>query len=247
MEAETVAKEYPESFDEGAAAQAQTKTELKVGAGERIRMKFVSGPLTYRENYFEIGTKDDGTPKKIRIALPFASQLPGHKMKVKYLCEVLVLDGPAKGQNKLFAFGQQVWDDLNVIKLDHGSIRVPDIIVSRKGATKDDTKYKASAVPSTVEAKTVPLAFNLEVEVRYATKEDIDKLPPPTVGKASGEDMVSVISAAQVDLIDSLCKQKSLGMKELSKIIERKAGKAKSIDEMTVGEASGVIEALKNY
>lgn len=248
---QTVAKEYPESFDEGAQAASEGKSDLKLNAGDRIRMKFVSGPLTFRENYFELPgaeANEEDKPKKKRIALPFGGQIPGYKLKVKYLCEVLVLDGPMKGQNKLFFFGQQVWDSLQEIKLDYGSIRIPDIVVSRKGSTKDDTRYKAGAVPSTIEAKTIPLKFNLEAEARFSTKEDIDQLPPPPAPGGGSEDSVGgQISEAQLDMIDNLCKQKEVGRGELAKMIERKFKKAVDLSDLTIGQASAVIDLLKNY
>lgn len=241
-------KEYPESWDEHAQASSESERTLKIKAGDAVRMHLISGPLTFREEYFVVGKKEDGkTDKKLRIALPFGGQLPGYKLKVKYMAEVVVLDGPSKGQHKLLEFGKQVADGLEAVKKVWGSSRIPDIVVSRVGSTKDDTKYTVTAAPATMDPKSVPVEFNLEAEVRYSKKEDIDKLPPPPSGKEAPDSLQGQISTAQVDMIDSLCKQKELGRAELAKIIKRKCKAPKSLDQLTMGEASGVIDLLKNY
>lgn len=247
MEESTVAEAYPESWDEHAQASAESDNELKLKHGDNVRVHIVSGPLTFREEYFSLGAKDkQGKDKKTRIAIPFGSQLPGYKMKVRYMSEVVILDGAAKGMNKIFQFGKQVADDLAKIKDVWGSTRTPDIVLSRTGTTKDDTKYSATAAPATVQSKDLKVKFNLEKEVRYSTKEDIDKLPPPPVGRESADSISGHVSHAQLDLIDSLCKEKEIGTAELKKLVDRKAP-GKSLTELTTGQASMVIDLLKNY
>jgi hypothetical protein len=246
MEQTTAApKQYPESWDEHDQASQETDRRLKLKAGDTVRMKLISGPLTYREIYLETGkmTKTN-KPEKKRIAVPFSAQLPGLKLKVQYMVEVLVLDGPMKGQNKIFTFGKQVADGLAAVKKVWGSVREPDIVINRVGATKDDTVYTATAAPSTVKASDIPVMFDLEAEVGFSKKEDLDKLPPPPTGGVQPE--LGAASPAQLDLIDSLAGQKKLTAKEVVALIDRKFG-VKEVALLSSAQASECIDTLRNY
>ena len=160
------------------------------------------------------------------------------------MVEVLVLDGPSKGQNKIFTFGKQVADGLAAVKKVWSSVRTPDIVISRVGSTKDDTRYTATAAPSTTEAKDCPVQFNLETEVGFSKKTDLDQLPPPV--KAGPQPKLGQASPAQVDLIDSLAAQKKLTPTDLRALMTRKFGKGE-LSELTSAEASETIDTLRNY
>lgn len=241
----TEAKTYPESWDEAEQAAQETDRRLKLKDRDMVRVKIVSGPLTFREVYLDTGKKTKaGRDEKKRIAVPFSSQLPGLKLKTQYLIEVVILDGPMKGQNKIFQFGKQVTDDLVKVKKVWGSTRTPDIVLGRTGTTKDDTVYTATAAPSTVEVDTLPVKYDLVAEAGFAKKEDLDKLPPPPTGGIQPE--LGAASAAQLDLIDSLAGQKKLTAKEVVALIERKFG-VKDISALTSAQASETIDTLRNY
>lgn len=238
---EAVAEVYPESWNEHERASAEGEKQIKIKDGQSIRCHIISGPLTFREMYQVVGRDEKGKEKKKRIAVPFGTQLPGFKMKVQYLCEVVLLDGPLKGTHKLLQFGKQVADGLAGVRTVWGSTRTPDLIISRKGSTQFDTEYAVTAGPSTHAADVTP-DFNLEAEVRYSTKEDIDSLPKPTA-QVEGS-TAAKMTTAQQDFIDALCRKKELTIKGLLGIIERKFNK-KELGELTGSEASVLIETLQ--
>ena len=242
-EAHRLPAETPESWDEHQQATAEGERKIKLKDGQSVRLHIISGPLTFREMYYETGIKDDktGKAKKKRIALPFGTQLPGYKTKVQYLTEVVILEGPNKGVHKLFQFGKQVADGLEEVKKVWGSTRTPDLIISRKGSTQFDTEYAVTAGPATHKGA-VPVEFNLQGETEFSTKEDLDALPKPTAQAEGGTQ--SKITHAQLDFIDSLGKKKELNVKGLLGIIERKFGK-KDLSELTGAEASTLIETLQ--
>ncbi len=240
-ETEVAPQEYPESWDEHQQAVAEGEKKLKLKDGQSIRMHIISGPLTFRELYSEYKDKD-GKAKKKRIAVPFTSQLPGYKLRVQYLTEIVILDGPNKGMHKLFQFGKQVADGLEEVKKVWGSTRTPDLIVSRKGSTQFDTEYTVTAGPATHKGQCA-VEFDLQAEAEFSKKEDIDSLPKPTLTRSPDSGPVGV-SHSQLDFIDGLAKTKELNMKGLNGIIDRKFGK-KSVTELTSLEASTLIETIQ--
>lgn len=238
-------KDYPESWDDHEKAQAESKKELKIADGGKVRMHIISGPLLFREDYVVIGKKEDGSPKKKRIALPFGANLPGYDLKVKYMMEVVILDGAAKGQHKLYVYGKKVAEGLAAVKAEWGSTRVPDIVLSRKGSTMNDTVYTVTAAPSTVgDVKAIPVEFNLEHEVRFSNKADIDSLPPPVHAGPTPDSLSGTITPAQEELINSICKQKDIPLAFFKATLERKFP-GKTLAELTVGEASAFIGVLQ--
>lgn len=244
---------YPENWDVAEQDAADSKKELKLKDGDEVRVRIISGPLTYKENYFKVGTKADGkTDKKQRIAMPFGSQLPGYELKTKHLIEVVVLSGPMQGQNKLFTFGKQIVDELVLVKKDWGSTRVPDLMLRRKGSGQLDTEYTAKALPPAEKDAKYPVKFNLAHEVRFSKKEDIEKLPPPALPGTQHDALDAKITPAQQELINSLGKAKDVDRQWFDKTVARKfAGRklpgpgVEVKDHVTVADASELIDILK--
>jgi len=243
-EAHRLPAEYPESWDEHEQATAEGERTIKLKDGESISFHIVSGPLTYREYYHDNGLDEKGQKKKkTRIAVPFATQIPGFAFKTKYLCEVVLTEGKAKGQHKLFEFGKSIADQLEKIKRSSWkSTRACDLTVSRTGSGMNDTEYFVTATPATLPKEGNPVEFNLEGEVRYSTKDDIDKLPKPTATKDGMK--TEGISAKQRAYILSLAKEKGADQRTLDGICDRKFGKL-SMDLLTSAEASDLIKAVE--
>lgn len=238
-----VAEAYPENWEDHAKATAEGERNIKLKDGQSVQCHIVSGPLTYREMYVSLGVDEKGKETKKRIALPFGANLPGYKLKVKYIVEVIITDGPNKGAHKLLEFGKQIADQLEGVKLSSWkSTRVPDLLIKRKGSGMNDTEYFVTAIPGSLPAEGNPVEFNLVSEVRYATAEDIKLLPKPTAVPDGGTK--AGITDNQVDFLGGLCKAKELTAKALSLIIERKFGKD-SLAALSSTEASTLIETLQ--
>lgn len=243
-EQEAAPQDYPENWDDHAKATAEGERNIKLKDGQSVSFHIVSGPLTFRELYVETGEMaQNGKPKKKRYAVPFGVNIPGHKFKVKYIIEVILTDGPAKGAHKLLEFGKSIADSLEAIKLGKwGSTRKCDIAVKRNGSGQFDTEYIVTAEPGTIPETGNPVEFNLVSEVRYSTADELKTLPSPTATPV-GDTKVKV-SDKQVDFIDGLCKSKELTVKALKGILERKFSKG-DLSELTSTEASTLIETLQ--
>lgn len=238
---------YPEDWDSHDKAVAEGDRNIKLKDGGSVTFHLISGPMVFREMYITVGydekTKNE---KKKRIALPFGAQLPGFKLKVKYLVEVIVTEGAAKGQHKLFEFGIQIAKQLEKIKSSAWkSTRACDINVSRTGGGMD-TEYFVTAVPSSLPATGNKVEFNLVAEACFSTKDDLNGLPKPTPTASHPDQGADTkVSPKQVDFIDALSKKKELTVKGLSRVIARKFPGKTNIGELTSQEASVLIDTIQ--
>jgi hypothetical protein len=239
-----VGKEYPESWDEHDKAMAESDRQLKLKAGDKVRMRIVSGPLVYKEFYYETGETDQkGKTKKKRIAIPFSSQLPGYDFKVKSMVEVVMCDGPAKGMHRIFEYGQGIAKQLREVKENYGSVRNADISIKREGSTMNDTKYFVQPVPASMPSIPAP-KYDLEKEVRFSTREDINSMPPPVSSGRQPDSTSTPVTAAQVSLINSIGAEKDLDSVWFNKTLERKF-QVKTVQELNVGQASELIDLMR--
>lgn len=236
-------KQYPETWDEVDQEQASKSTYLKLKDGETVRLKFLNGPLVFRELYQDVGEKDrQGKAKKTRFVIPFTSQVPGYKFKAQWLAEVIILDGAAKGQHKLWQFGSTVSEQLQGIAKEWGTVKEPLIAFSRKGSGQMDTEYRVTAGKPDGNAYFPEL--DLASELKMSPAEKLSKLPPPTAKADESTMQGTRISTPQYDLICGLAEKGRLSHSDVLKIAERKFNKH-DLDSLSMKEASEVIDVLK--
>ncbi len=242
MQAEATVEPYPESWDEVDQAKAEGSSYLEVASGEKVRLKILQGPLTFRSAYLATNEKTKkGESQKKTFNIPFASQVPGYKFTAKYAFEVVVLDGPAKGQHKTWKAGQKVAEQLKSVKEEWGSIREPIIVLKREGE-KLETVWTVTAAKG--DGSNYPCTIDLQGAIGFATKEQLDSLPPPPITKQDGS-LSNPISSEQVQFISSLSSQKDITLDWVNKTINRKWSPKSEIDQLTSGEASELITLLK--
>ena len=244
MENEAQGREYPESHVETEQALAQSDRQLKLNAGDKVRFRIVSGPMTYKEFYHDTGVKGEGgKTKKVRFAVPFASQIPGYDWRVKHMVEVVMCDGPAKGMHRIFEYGMSIAKQLLEVKSNYGSVRQADISIKREGATKNDTKYYVQPVPLSTPGSLTP-EYDLEREARFSSKEDIDQMPAPMGAGRQPDSVSGPVTSKQIELINAIGREKDLEPSFFKNMIQRKFEKA-TVQELTVGEASQLIDAMR--
>ncbi len=167
-------EEYPSDWNSVESAKSEGSEFLKIKSGEKVRLRILAGPLAFQQLYLEGNKKG--------FNLPFNSQIPGYKPRKQYAFEVLVLDGASAGDHKVWAAGQKVAEQLSQIRTEWGDIKKCDIVLSKTGE-KLETKWQATPVPASklTEAETQP-TMKLSEKIIYATKEQLDALPPAPVG-----------------------------------------------------------------
>jgi hypothetical protein len=232
---------YPETWDDVEKGTAESSKFLKLKSGESVKFKVVNGPYPFRKAYVQkVVEGKDGKMQDKSFTFPFGTQIPGLKLTPQFAFEVVVLDGPAKGQHKVWVAGQRVAEDLKKIADVWGSVKKPDIVLSKTGE-KLETKWNATAAPPSGEG--VGLAeINLKDEIKFSTKEELALLPN-SVGVVKTTKKHS-ITDEQTKFISNLCDGKSIEFKEVEKIIARKFDKA-SLDDLSKDEAAQLIDTLK--
>lgn len=237
MKNETDVAEYPADWDAVSTAETAQGEFVRLETDKKVRLHVVSGPFAFQA----LGV---GEGKEFRnLNLPIGAQVPGYKLKAQYAFEVAILDGPNRGQRKVWACGQMVAKQLRSVKDEWGDITKADIVVIKtgKGLT---TKYGVTAVPPA--AGDYKATLDLRAKVKFATKDDLNQLAPAPQGTAQTGDLPSgKISVAQSKLISDLATQKELGLDSVLKMVLRKYDK-KELDDLTVVEASNLIETIKN-
>lgn len=217
-----------------------TSEFLRITAGQDVSIRILTGPLAYGQ----VGYGDGATFKSLNV--PFGAQIPGYKIKNTFVFEVLILDGADKGKHKMFCAGPKVAEQLKTIRDKWGDLSKADIVVGKTG--KDlATRWHITPCPaSSASAEDLKPMFNLIEKIVYATKEQLDKLPPPVENRTQPKDALNnPISAEQGKFIASLATQKEMSLASIEKLLQRKFDK-KTLDELTSAEAAQLIDTLKS-
>ena len=167
-------EEYPSDWQSVEEGKSEGSEFLKIKSGEKVRLRILSGPLAFQQLYLEGGKRG--------YNLPHGAQLPGYKLRKQYAFEVLILDGISAGDHKIWAAGQKVAEQLSQIRTEWGDIKKCDIVLS-KSCEKLETKWQATPVPPTKLTETeVAPTLKLAEKIMYATKEELNAIPPAPVG-----------------------------------------------------------------
>lgn len=212
---------------------------LKVTSGQDISIRILSGPMAYGQIGY--GVK----PNFRSLNIPFGSQVPGYKVKNTYAFEVLVLDGQDKGKHKMLCAGPTVADQLKGIREKWGDLSKADISIGKVGEDLSTRWHSIPCPASAVAESDLKPVFDLGEKIVFATKEQLDALPPPVVSKTQPKDALNnPISAEQGKFISNLATQKEMSLSAVEKLIQRKFEK-KTLDELSSAEAAQLIDTLK--
>jgi hypothetical protein len=240
MENET----YPAEWDALAKAQTEDKDRLDIAGGQSARVAVLQGPYGYGQLFFDKAPVEGS--KKRAFDMPLGTKIPGYKIASKFIFEVFVLQGTQQGQHLTWSTGKKINEQLLPVQAEYGKdfANWPDLIVSRKGTGKEDTVWTVTAGKKSGERPAPEL--DLRGKVRFATPEELGKLPQATAGsaKGAGVDMSQPISPKQIDFINDLRTQKEMTKKEVEKIALRKFEES-DIDKLSSGQASQLIDTLK--
>lgn len=154
----------PADWDEIEKTKNSVSEFLKLKSGDKVRFHVLSGPLAFQQI-------NDG---KRGYTLPLNAQVAGFKLRKQYAFEILVLDGKYAGDHKVWCTGQKMAEQLDQIRIEWGSIKKCDIILTRIGE-KLETKWLATPVPQTdLTQEELRSEFKLSEKIVYVTKADLD-------------------------------------------------------------------------
>lgn len=219
-------------------AKEESSDYLKVEPGENnaVRVKIIQGPLSFLSYFDQKNQRGYNFPK--------GTQLPGYNLKKKYAFEVVLLEGANAGKHKVLECGQQLAECFETILKDWEDFSKTDVKISKEGS-KLTTKWKGTAVRNTeVSPEWLKPVMLLREKIKWASKEDVDKLPPPAETKEK-DALGSVISPAQYEMIGNLATQKQVTVGQVEAMTKRKF-EITDLHQLSKGQASEIIEILKN-
>jgi hypothetical protein len=216
---------------------------VQVESGTPVRMRVVNGPYCYKVLWTD--TKDG----RRKFVLPKDSQFTHPELKREYLYEVLIVGGAGHGAHKLFEANKGVAIDISKAKALWGSIYEPVFEVGKTGSGKKGTKWSVQAGPAAPDLGKPEPTYELDKQVRFSTKEDLDSIPPAPVGGVQGNgegEPSDKATPEQAKLIMKLVAEKDLTLKAVNDICQRlfKVGDWTDLDGK---QASKLIDNLKNY